>query len=78
MKKDLLNGTTLVIDRYAFSGVAYTAAKVSSKFCILFSLLFSALVLITSLCLLLTCFLTHVFTAAQPITLAYVIFTAYL
>ncbi|XP_065055728.1 thymidylate kinase-like isoform X2 [Rhopilema esculentum] len=27
MKKDLLNGTTLVIDRYAFSGVAYTAAK---------------------------------------------------
>nr|XP_039256098.1 thymidylate kinase-like [Styela clava] len=27
MKKDLLNGTTLVIDRYAFSGVAYSSAK---------------------------------------------------
>eukprot|EP00112_Aurelia_sp_Birch-Aquarium-sp1_P002005 Seg122.8 transcript_id=Seg122.8/GoldUCD/mRNA.D3Y31 product="Thymidylate kinase" protein_id=Seg122.8/GoldUCD/D3Y31 len=27
MKKDLLNGTTLVIDRYAYSGVAYTSAK---------------------------------------------------
>jgi len=27
MKKDLMNGTTLVIDRYAFSGVAYTSAK---------------------------------------------------
>ena len=28
MKRDLLNGTTLVIDRYAYSGVAYTSAKV--------------------------------------------------
>lgn len=27
MKQDLLNGTTLVIDRYAFSGVAYSSAK---------------------------------------------------
>lgn len=28
MEKDLINGTTLVVDRYAFSGVAYTSAKV--------------------------------------------------
>lgn len=27
MKKCLTSGTTLVVDRYAFSGVAYTAAK---------------------------------------------------
>lgn len=27
MEKDLINGTTLVVDRYAFSGVAYTSAK---------------------------------------------------
>ena len=28
MRSDLANGVTLVVDRYAFSGVAYTAAKV--------------------------------------------------
>lgn len=27
MKQQLLSGTTVVVDRYAFSGVAYTAAK---------------------------------------------------
>eukprot|EP00055_Hartaetosiga_balthica_P012164 m.58258 g.58258 ORF g.58258 m.58258 type:complete len:216 (+) comp7856_c0_seq1:27-674(+) len=27
MKKELQNGTTLIIDRYAFSGVAFTSAK---------------------------------------------------
>lgn len=27
--KELRNGTTLICDRYAFSGVAYSAAKVS-------------------------------------------------
>ena len=27
MQKELNEGTTLVIDRYAYSGVAYTAAK---------------------------------------------------
>ncbi len=33
MKRDLLSGQTLVVDRYAYSGVAYTAAKkVSMKF----------------------------------------------
>ena len=32
MKNDLMNGTTLVIDRYAFSGVAYTSAKVCNTF----------------------------------------------
>ncbi len=39
MKRDLLSGQTLVVDRYAYSGVAYTAAKkVSMKFA-LFSLI---------------------------------------
>lgn len=28
MEEDLQKGTTLVLDRYAFSGVAFTAAKV--------------------------------------------------
>lgn len=28
MKKLLLEGTTLVVDRYSYSGVAFTAAKV--------------------------------------------------
>jgi len=27
MKRMLLDGTTLIVDRYAFSGVAYSAAK---------------------------------------------------
>ena len=27
MRRDLMSGTTLVIDRYAHSGVAFTAAK---------------------------------------------------
>ena len=27
MKEDLLSGTTYIVDRYAFSGVAFTAAK---------------------------------------------------
>lgn len=27
MRRQLSSGTTLVVDRYAFSGVAYTAAK---------------------------------------------------
>jgi len=27
MKRMLLEGTTLIVDRYAFSGVAYSAAK---------------------------------------------------
>ena len=28
MKQSLLSGKTLVVDRYAYSGVAYTVAKV--------------------------------------------------
>lgn len=32
-------GTTLVVDRYIFSGVSYSAAKVRT-FCILFLLIF--------------------------------------
>lgn len=28
MKEDLESGTTLIVDRYSFSGVAFTAAKV--------------------------------------------------
>lgn len=28
MKKYLLDGTTLIVDRYVFSGVAYSTAKV--------------------------------------------------
>ena len=27
IKEDLLSGTTLVVDRYAYSGVAFTASK---------------------------------------------------
>ena len=30
MTNKLLGGTTLVIDRYAYSGIAYSAAKVCS------------------------------------------------
>ena len=33
MKKELLDGKTLVVDRYAFSGVAYTSAKVKELYC---------------------------------------------
>lgn len=32
MLKDLRNGVTLICDRYAYSGVAYTAAKVIFHF----------------------------------------------
>jgi thymidylate kinase len=32
MKQKLAEGTTLIVDRYAFSGVAYTSAKVESFF----------------------------------------------
>jgi len=36
MKRKLLEGTTLIVDRYAFSGVAYSAAKpVRNSCCIL-------------------------------------------
>ena len=30
IKKDLLAGTTLVVDRYVYSGAAFSAAKVPS------------------------------------------------
>lgn len=29
IKRDLLEGTTIVVDRYVYSGVAFTAAKVA-------------------------------------------------
>lgn len=29
MEADLMNGITLVLDRYAYSGVAFSAAKVN-------------------------------------------------
>jgi len=38
MKSKLLEGTTLIVDRYAFSGVAYSAAKPVSNFCHIFAL----------------------------------------
>jgi thymidylate kinase len=31
MKQSLLSGKTLVVDRYAFSGVAYSVAKVRNR-----------------------------------------------
>jgi hypothetical protein len=31
MKNLLLNGTTLIVDRYAYSGVSYSVAKVINK-----------------------------------------------
>eukprot|EP00731_Ephydatia_muelleri_P030428 Em0021g951a len=33
IKQLLLSGTSLVVDRYAFSGVAFTAAKMSCTYC---------------------------------------------
>ena len=39
--KDLESGITLVCDRYAFSGVAYSAAKVTNSY---FSLFFRVLI----------------------------------
>ena len=33
IRKDLLSGTTLVVDRYAHSGVAFTAAKKVTLLC---------------------------------------------
>lgn len=38
MKKKLEQGITLVVDRYAFSGVAFTSAKPVSAFILLFKL----------------------------------------
>ena len=32
MKKELESGTTLIVDRYAYSGVAFTASKPVSNF----------------------------------------------
>ena len=41
MKRLLLEGTTLIVDRYAFSGVAYSAAKpVRNTFSIFFTIRF--------------------------------------
>lgn len=31
MKNLLLSGTTLIVDRYAYSGVSYSVAKVTNK-----------------------------------------------
>ena len=36
MKRMLLEGTTLIVDRYAFSGVAYSSAKLVSNFLCIF------------------------------------------
>lgn len=32
IKKDLLAGTTIVVDRYVYSGVAFSAAKVLTTY----------------------------------------------
>jgi hypothetical protein len=31
IKRDLLAGTTIIVDRYVYSGVAFSAAKVSNS-----------------------------------------------
>ena len=45
MRQTLLSGTTLVVDRYAYSGVAFTAAKKVSLNCINLMLLLLQLTL---------------------------------
>jgi len=37
MKRMLLEGTTLIVDRYAFSGVAYSSAKPVRSICCIFA-----------------------------------------
>lgn len=46
IRKDLLSGTTLVVDRYAHSGVAFTAAKKVTLLC--YSQLLSSLCFLLS------------------------------